>query len=101
MNTIVGFSMLFLAGVLFFRYRPKFQSSRALCALTGAMGFMALTVGSGGLWFQLLQAALSAVVAVCCVQQLRREKRVRARRAARMRAHRPSGELPRAQKSCA
>ena len=89
MNVFTGMAMMILAGVLFFKFRPRSQNSRELCALTGLMGFMVLYAGAGSWKFQLIQLALQAVVGFCCFVQLRREKIIRARRAVRKHAHRP------------
>jgi len=101
MNIFTGMAMLILSAVLFLKYRPKSQNSRALCVLTGLMGFMALYAGAGSWKFQLIQLALQAVVSFCCFAQLRREKIMRARRAARRHAHRPASMAQQQIKTCA
>lgn len=100
MNIFTGMAMLILAGVLFFKFKPKSQSSWALCAMTGVMGFMALYAGAGSWKFQLIQLTLQGVVGFCCFAQLRREKIVRARRAARKHVHRPAAAVQQV-KTCA
>ena len=101
MNIFTGITMLILACGSFLFFRPEFLSSRVLCAMTGAMGLMAFSAGAGSWGFQLLQTVLEAVVAFCCVMQIRREAIVRARRAARRRARHPAPEPQRKAKTCA
>lgn len=100
MNLFTGTALLVLAAALFLNCRPRAQESRVLCLLTGAMGLMALIAGDGSWRFQLIQTALQAFVALCCVMRVRREKRFRARRAALRRgAHTARGR--RDMRSCA
>lgn len=100
-NMITGAATLVLAGVLYLLYKPKAKNSLVLCAMTGAMGFIALSAGTGNWKFQLIQVMLQLVVSSCCVLQLHREKVLRARRAARRRMARSIPAPQQEAKSCA
>lgn len=101
MNMFTGIMMMILAAVLYFNFRPKSENSRMLCAVTGLMGFLVLYAGGGSWKFQLIQLVLQAVVGFCCFVQLRREKIVRARRAARRHVHRPEAAAKQEARNCA
>ncbi len=86
MNIYNGVILILAACGLFVFFRPKAKSSRAICAIMGAMGLMAAAAGGGGWGVQVVQSLLQAIVVLCCVLQLRRESVIRARRAARRKA---------------
>ncbi len=101
MNIFTGMAMMILAAALFFKFKPKSENSRTLCAVTGLMGFLVMYAGGGNWTFQLIQLFLQAVVGFCCFVQLRREKIIRTRRAVRRHVHRPQQTEKQNARNCA
>jgi hypothetical protein len=101
MMFFTGVAMTAFAAVLFLKFRPRQEDSRILCAIMGIMGLMAILSGPAGWKVQGVQLFLQLTVSFCCFAQLHREKRLRARRAARMRVHRPRDRRPRKMETCA
>lgn len=101
MNMLTGMAMMVMAAILFLKYRPKSDNSRTLCAVTTLMGFLVMYAGAGSWKFQLIQIVLQAVVGFCCFAQLRREKILRTRRAARKHVHRPEAAKQQEARNCA
>ncbi len=87
--------------ITFVIFQPKLVNSRILCAITGIMGLMAILSGPAGIKVQVLQLFLQLTVCFCCFVQLRRERRFRARRAARMHAHRQNSRQEHRMEPCA
>lgn len=100
MNVFTGITMLIFAAAVYAKYKPRSENGRLLCAMSAMMGFMALLAGAGNWKFQLLQIALQLTVALCCFVQLRRERILRRRRAARH-LHRVGEQLVGEVKTCA
>lgn len=101
MNGFIGVAMLVFAGVLYLKYRPKFQNSRVLWVMTALMGVMSFSSGPKNWVVALIQLALQIVVAACCLIQLKREQKIRRRRAIPRHAHRPSRQVPQKIETCA
>lgn len=84
MNMLSGIAVLFLTAVLYFKYRPKLQSSRTICLLSGLLGVMPLFLTDGPLPLQFIQHFMQATVLVCCFIKLRQERILANRRKARL-----------------
>lgn len=84
MNMLSGIAVLALTAMLYFKYRPKLQSSRTICLLSGLLGVMPLFLTDGPLPLQLIQHFMQATVLVCCFIKLRQERILANRRKARL-----------------
>ncbi len=100
MNVFTGMTMLILAAAMYVKYKPRAKKSRALCGITGMMGFLSLLAGAGNWKIQLIQLVLQLAVGFCCFVQLRREEKFR-RRHMRLHAHRVAGRTHYKVKTCA
>ena len=102
MNVFTGMTMLIFAAAMYIKYRPRSENGRALCAMSGMMGFMALLAGTGNWKFQLIQVAFELTVALCCFLHVSRESILRHRRATRhLHVHRVGEQSHHEVKTCA
>lgn len=95
MNLAAGIIMIFLSGIMFFKYRPRSGHGKKLCGIVLLAGFLSCAISDGNLLFlAIFRVGMLSLLAASSLLWIRGEYRHRIFLARRLhRCHR-CGKMP-------